>query len=400
MSANEASTPPGALHGYRIIDVSQVISGPIATRILGDQGADVIKIEPRTGDLTRGLGGARGRMAPLFATANRNKRSLAVDLKRPEGVEIVKKLVANADVFVQNFRPGAADRIGIGETALRGINPRLIYVSISGFGERGPYAHKRVYDPVVQGLSGLAAIQGGPRGKPQMMRLIVPDKVTALASAQAITAALLARERTGEGQHLRVAMLDVVVDFMWPEGMAYHTLTGKDMGSVSQPDRRDLIFETQDGFMVAGTVAHREWVAFCKAVDRPKWAEDPRFSSSAGLVKHAVARLELMAEVLATRTTADWLERLDAAGVPCGPVLSREELPHHPQIIANELIVESDHPLAGPMREARPGARFERTPSALRLPAPGLGEHTDELLREIGMDAAEIARHRADDLVA
>ncbi len=399
MTTNEAS-PAGALHGYRIIDISQVISGPVATRILGDQGADVIKIEPRTGDLTRGLGGGSRGMAPIFATSNRNKRSLVLDLKRPEGVEIVKKLVAGADVFVQNFRPGAAEGMGIGETALRNANPRLIYVSISGFGERGPYAHKRVYDPVIQGLPGLAAIQGGPRGKPQMMRLIVPDKVTALASAQAITAALLARERTGEGQHLRVAMLDVVVDFMWPEGMAYHTLTGDDVGAVSQPDRRDLIFETQDGFMVAGTVAHREWVAFCKAVERPEWAEDPRFASSAGLVKHAVARLELMAEVLATRTTTEWLDLLDAAEVPCGPVLSREELPHHPQIVANELIVESEHPLAGPMREARPGARFEGTPSALRLAAPGLGEHTDDLLRELGMDDAEIARHRADGLVA
>ena len=174
VTTNEAS-PAGALHGYRIIDISQVISGPVATRILGDQGADVIKIEPRTGDLTRGLGGGSRGMAPIFATSNRNKRSLVLDLKRPEGVEIVKKLVAGADVFVQNFRPGAAEGLGIGETALRNANPRLIYVSISGFGERGPYAHKRVYDPVVQGLSGLAAIQGGPRGKPQMMRLIVPD---------------------------------------------------------------------------------------------------------------------------------------------------------------------------------------------------------------------------------
>ncbi|MEE9280472.1 MAG: CoA transferase [Myxococcota bacterium] len=389
----------GALDGFRVIDATQVISGPVATRILGDQGADVIKVEPTQGDLLRGMGGGKRGMAPVFATANRNKRSVALDLRATAGAELVKRLVRGADVFVQNFRPGAAERLGIGEEALRAVNPELVYVSISGFGETGPYAHKRVYDPVIQAVSGLTAIQGGVHGKPQMMRLIVPDKVTALAAAQAITAALLARERTGRGQHVRLAMLDAVVEFMWPEGMAYHTFIGEDVAGATPPDRRDLVFETADGFMIAGTVAHREWVAFCQAVEKPEWLEDPRFSSTAGLAKYAEARLELMASVLATRTTAEWLEALDAAQVPCAPVLSRDELPHHPQIIENQLIVESEHPHAGRMRQARPATRFEGTPSALRRPAPLLGEHTDEVLAEGGLGSDEIARLRQSGVI-
>jgi crotonobetainyl-CoA:carnitine CoA-transferase CaiB-like acyl-CoA transferase len=390
----------GALAGLRIIDVSQVISGPVCTRILGDQGADVVKVEPLGGDLTRHLGsGGRG-MSPVFATSNRNKRSLALDLKNERGVEILRRLARDADVFVQNFRPGAAERLGIGASVLRAENPRLVYVSISGFGETGPYAGKRVYDPVIQALSGLTAIQGGVTGKPAMLRLIVPDKVTALSAAQAITAALLARERTGRGQHVRLAMLDAVVAFMWPEGMAYHTFVGDDVAQMRPPDRRELVFETRDGHMVVGTVAHREWVAFCEAVGRPDLHADARFSSAAGLVQNAEARLALMAEILAERTTDDWLERLDAAEVPCAPVLTRESLPSHPQIVENGLVVESTHPIAGPMREARPAERLDATPSALRRPAPGLGEHSDELLGEAGYAPHEISALREAGVVA
>ena len=206
----------GPLGGYRIIDATQMVSGPMATMILADQGADVIKVEPPgVGDLTRAMGGSRRGMAPTFAVINRNKRSIALNLKDGRGVDLLNRLVATADVFVQNFRPGRAEKMGIGEPQLRRVRPDLVYVSISGFGEKGPYAHKRVYDPVIQALSGLADIQADWRsGRPQMMRLIIPDKVTALTAAQAITAALLARHRSGEGQHVRLAMLDAVIAFM------------------------------------------------------------------------------------------------------------------------------------------------------------------------------------------
>jgi crotonobetainyl-CoA:carnitine CoA-transferase CaiB-like acyl-CoA transferase len=228
-----------------------------------------------------------------------------------------------------------------------------------------------------------------------MLRLIVPDKLTALTAAQAITAALLARERSGEGQHVRLAMLDAVVAFHWPEAMARHTFVGSDIGSSRPPDTRDLVFETADGYMTAGTVALREWQAFCAAVERPEWLADERFRSTAGLVKHADARLELMASVLRTRTTAEWLERLDRAQVPCAPILTREELLEHPQVIENAIVVESEHENTGRMRQARPPERFERTPSAIGRPAPLLGEHTDEVLAETGYTRDEIEALRA-----
>ena len=381
---------PGPLAGSRIVDVTQMISGPVATRILGDQGADVIKVEPPgMGDLTRALGGA-GRMAPIFATSNRNKRGMVLDLKQERGVEMLKKLVATADVFVQNFRPGAVDRMGIGEEALRAVKPDLIYVSISGFGESGPYSQKRVYDPVIQALSGLMAIQGGS-GRPRMLRLIVPDKVTALSAAQAITAALLAKERTGQGQHVRLAMLDAVVSFLWPEGMARHTLIGRGIGASRPSDVRELVYETTDGFITAGAVSDGEWVGLATALGHPEWLEDERFKTPAGRVKHADARLEMTAEVLATRSSAEWLEALDEHQVPCAPILQRHELFDNEQFIANELIVESDHPHAGRIRQPRPEARFDATPAGLHRHAPAHGEHTEELLAELGVREEEIA---------
>ncbi|TDJ00152.1 MAG: CoA transferase, partial [Deltaproteobacteria bacterium] len=316
----------GSLDGYRIIDATQLISGPMATMILADQGADVIKVEPPgSGDLTRALGGARRGMAPIFATTNRNKRSIVIDLKSPRGKELLGRLVAGADLFVQNFRPGKAEQMGIGELALRQMRPDLVYVSISGFGESGPFAHQRVYDPVIQALSGLASIQGGS-GPPRMLRLIVPDKVTALTAAQAMTAALLARERTGEGQHVRLSMLDAVICFLWPEGMARHTFIGKDIGVSRPSDTRDLVFETADGYITAGAVSNAEWQALARALEHPEWLEDARFKTPAGRVKHADARLRLTAEVLKTRSSAEWLQQLDAAQVPCAPILSREQV--------------------------------------------------------------------------
>src|SRR5882672_8102270 len=251
---------PGALDGFRVIDASQVIAGPLATRVLADQGADVIKVEPPSGDILRHMGGADG-LSPTFATVNRSKRSLVLDLKKHGALDALAKLLASADVFVQNSRPGAMERIGIGPERLCALNPRLVYVSISGFGEIGPFAHKRVYDPIVQGMSGLCDIQGAGTGPPGLVRVIVPDKVTALTAAQNITAALLARERTGKGQHLRLSMLDAVIAFVWPEGMAYHTFLGEDR-QIKPVPRRDLVFQTKDGHMIASTVAHREFQGF------------------------------------------------------------------------------------------------------------------------------------------
>jgi crotonobetainyl-CoA:carnitine CoA-transferase CaiB-like acyl-CoA transferase len=389
----------GPLEGYRIIDCTQMISGPLATMILGDQGADVIKVEPPgRGDLTRVLGGTSG-ISPTFATSNRNKRSIAINLKPASGIGLLKRLTATADLFIQNFRPGTAERMGIGEPAMRAVKPDLIYISISGFGEKGPYVHKRVYDPVVQALSGLASIQADASGRPRMMRLIIPDKVSALTAAQAMTAALLARERTGKGQHVRLAMLDAVVSFLWPEGMAGHTFLRRKDVPVRQASR-DLIYETRDGYITAGAISDSEWLGMARALEHPEWVEDPRFNTPGGRVRNVDERLEMTAEVLKTRTSAEWLKRLDAEQVPCGQVNRREDLLSDPQVRANGLIVETEHPHAGPMRQARPAARFEATPAEIRRPAPMVGEHTNEILTEIGVGASEMKSLRGDGVIA
>lgn len=392
----------GPLHGVRIVDLTTMISGPVATRILGDQGADVIKVEaPGAGDLVRHMGASKNGMSSTFATSNRNKRSIVIDLKRDEGRSLLTRLVESADVFVQNFRPGAVERMGIGETVLRAAKPDLVYVSISGFGETGPYAHKRVYDPVVQALSGLAAIQADrATGRPRMMRLIVPDKLTAITAAQAITAALLGRARTGEGQHLRLSMLDATVEFHWPEGMAGHTWIGRDVSTPGARYAQDLVFETADGFITAGAVSDVEWQGLCRAIDRLDWLEDERFATAAGRVANAGERLTMLQEVLATQPSAYWLERFEAEDVPCAPVLDRAGLIQHAQIVENELVVESDHPIGGAMRQARPAARFGGKNSPIGRPAPGLGEHTDDVLREVGVDATELAEMRRRGVIA
>jgi crotonobetainyl-CoA:carnitine CoA-transferase CaiB-like acyl-CoA transferase len=395
----------GPLEGYRIVDLTAMISGPIATMMLAEQGADVVKVEPPgQGDLVRAIGRARSGISPLFATSNRSKRSIVIDLKQSTGVELLKRLVSTADVFVQNFRPGTADRMGIGESVLRAVAPDLIYVSISGFGEKGPYAHQRVYDPIIQARSGLAAIQRDREtGRPHMVRTAVADKLTGLTAAQAMTAALLARERTGEGQHVRLSMLDAVVSFLWPEGMMQYTFVrdGDELGRQSRnPLARELVFETSDGFITAGTVSDREWEGFARAAQRLEFADDPRFKTSAARVENWDERLELMGEVLRTDTTAHWLERLGAEQVPCAPILECHELLTDAQIAANELIEEIDHPQAGRIRHTRPAARFDRTAARIRGFAPTLGQHTDEVLTEIGLQASELAALRATGTIA
>ncbi|MGH7915527.1 MAG: CaiB/BaiF CoA transferase family protein [Candidatus Binataceae bacterium] len=402
MPESFARSATGPLSGIRIVDLTQNLSGPMATMILGDQGADVIKVEPPgIGDFTRAMGGTKRGVAPAFAVINRNKRSVALNLRDLRGLELLKRLVARADLFVQNHRPGVAERMGIGEAALRAVKPDLVYVSISGFGESGPYVHQRVYDPVIQALSGLAAIQADVEtGQPHMIRLIIPDKVTALTAAQAMTAALFARQRTGEGQHVRLAMLDAVIAFLWPEGMAAYTFAGTNRSSMRAARARELIFRTTDGYITAAANTDSEWQGMCRALEQPQWLGDGRFNTPVDRIRNADVRLEMTAEVLKTKSSAEWLGRLRANQVPCAPVLSREEMMHNAQVVANQIIVESEHPHAGPMRQPRPAARFERTPAALSRFAPLLGENTDEVLAEAGIASGELAALREQGVIA
>jgi crotonobetainyl-CoA:carnitine CoA-transferase CaiB-like acyl-CoA transferase len=387
---------PGPLHGYRILDLSAVISGPYGTMILADQGADVIKVEPPgTGDFTRAAGNKSGGLSASFLNNNRNKRSIVVDLRHPDGVAVVKRLATTCDVLVQNFRPGVVDRLGVGEAAIRAVAPQIIYVSISGFGESGPFAGKPVYDPIIQALSGLASVQGGSdAARPRLIRTIVPDKVTAITSAQAITAALLARERTGQGQHVQLSMLDSVIAFLWSSDMGAQTYVGRAVSQQRAASFIDLIYETKDGHMSVAVMTNAQWAALSRAVGQPAWLEDPRFATTELRDLNIDARLELIQSELIKRPTADWMAILEAEGVPCAPVLSRNQMIDHPQIVATGVVVENDHPQAGRLRQARAAARFSGTPPEHRRGAPRLGEHTIEILREAGYSDVEIDRLR------
>ena len=392
---------PGPLHGFRIVDLTSMISGPLATMILADQGAEVIKVEnPDGGDHTRAANNRRGGFSAGFLNNNRNKRCIALDLREPAAKAALKRLVATADVFVQNFRPGVIDRMGLGEDVLRAIKPDLIYVSICGFGEIGPYAGKPVYDPLIQGVSGLASIQAGSdTERPRLVRTIVPDKMTAITASQAITAALLARERTGQGQHVRLSMLDAVVAFLWASDMGSQTFVGEDIPQQEAASFIDLIYETQTDYISAAVQSNKEWQALTRALDKPEWLDDPRFKTPALRGKHIDDRLRLTQEVLLTRPAEEWLDRLTAEGVPCAPVLTRTAMLENPQGGANGIIVEYDHPDAGPIRQARPAARFSRTPAAIRHGGQALGADTEAVLAEIGYSAAEIAVLRQAQLV-
>jgi len=391
---------PGPLHGYRIVDLTSMVSGPLATMILADQGADVIKVEnPDGGDHTRAANNRRNDFSASFLNNNRNKRSVALDLKGAAAKQALLRLVATADVFVQNFRPGVADRMGLGEAAIRAVRPDIVYVSISGFGERGPYAQKPVYDPLIQAVSGLATIQAGSdHERPRLVRTIIPDKLTAVTASQAITAALLARERTGQGQHVRLSMLEAVIAFLWASDMGSQTFVGGEFPQQEAASFIDLIYETATGYVSAAVQTNKEWQALTRALERPEWLEDPRFKTPALRQQNINDRLRMTQDVLLTRSAEEWLDRLTAEGVPCAPVLTRSAMIHDPQVVANDIVVETEHPIAGRLRQARPAARFSGTPATVGHGGPALGEHTEAILAELGYSAAEIAALQSKEL--
>jgi len=384
---------PGPLHGIRILDLTGMISGPMATMILADQGADVIKIEPPAGDLMRHYGVMRKGMSSSFLSNNHGKRSLAVDIKSPAGLEIVLKLAATADVLVQNFRPGAIERMGLGEDVVRAVKPDIIFVSISGFGEHGPYAAQRVYDPVIQALSGLAEIQADRQtGQPRMVRTVIPDKTTAVTAAQAVTAALFSRERTGQGQHVRLAMLDTMVAYLWPEASSSLSFVGDEVDPARGQMGLDLVFKTRDRYITAGAVSDAEWQGMCRALERPDLIEDERFNTVATRSGNVIERRALMSAELAKWPSADILDRLQAENVPCAPVLSRMEVLTDPQVIINGIIEVHEDAVPGSVRQPRPAARFSATPAAVRRLAPYLGADNGEIMTELGYSTADIER--------
>jgi crotonobetainyl-CoA:carnitine CoA-transferase CaiB-like acyl-CoA transferase len=387
---------PGPLEGIRVIDVSAILAGPLATMMLADQGADVIKVEPPgIGDLLRLSPFRRAGMGSFFANGNRGKRSVVVDLTKPAGRDVLLDLVRGADVFVQNFRPGAVERLGIAESDLRAVRPDLIYVSVSGYGETGPYAKRRVYDPILQALTGHVAIQKNPDVPiPDLIRHVVVDKASAYTTAQAITAALFARERGKGGQHVRVAMLDVALAFLWPDGMMKQTLLGEDVAPGPTLYEMYRLTETADGHLVYFSASDSEFHGLLRALGRADLIEDPRFQLFER-AKHVEVLGQILYDEFKKWPTAEIIARLIAEDVPVGPVNSLDEALDDPQVRHNESVLELEHPVAGRMRQAKPAARFDRTPTHVTAPPPLHGEHTDAVLAEIGYDEARRESLRA-----
>ncbi len=394
---------PGPLHGYRVLECTTTIAGPFASMILADQGADVIKVEaPGIGDVVRHLGTARGGMSALFALLNRSKRSVVLNLRNARGRDLLRRLVAGADVFIQNFRPGVVERVGIDEASLREVREDLIYVSISAFGAHGPYASKPGYDHIVQGMSGAAAVQRNREtGRPENVRQTLCDKVTALTAAQGITAALLARERGEGGQHLQINMLDASIAFLWPDGGANATILEEDVVVAPTLAESYHVREAADGYYCAVVLTDAQAHGLFRAVGHPELCTDPRFATTAARQQNLAELLEILeVDKPSPLTRSELFAAFEDEDVPCGPVYAdAEEVPEDPQVRVNGTFVESVHPQLGRMREPRPPLRFDRTPSAIRGPAPKLGAHSEEVLRELGLAASEIEELRGAGVV-
>lgn len=386
----------GPLAGVKVVEAAAVISAPYAAMVLADQGADVVKIEePGGGDILRYTAFSAGGLSALYANCNRGKRSIVLNLKHPEGKAAVLGLVAEADVFIENYRPGVLGRLGLGEDDLRAVRPDLIHVSVTGYGPTGPYSDRRVYDPVIQALTGFATVQVNPEVPiPDLVRSIPCDKATSLTTAQAICAALFARERGAGGQHIDVAMIDAALAFFWVDGMMGHTMLGEDVtkgGTLAQAYR---IQPTADGQLVYFTGGQNQWEGLLRALGRDDLLDDPRFdlANRAANLGEAGA---VVAETFLRWKTAEIMPRLLAEGVACAPILALDEVIEDPQIKHNNMVSIRQHATAGPIRQARPAARFSATSlEEGRLP-PLYGEHTDEVLAGLGYDAERIDAMRA-----
>jgi crotonobetainyl-CoA:carnitine CoA-transferase CaiB-like acyl-CoA transferase len=383
----------GALSGVTVVDFSVMISGPLAAMMLADQGAEVIKIEsPDQGDLMRHLGSTKGHMSGIFANNNRGKRSLVVDLKSDQGREVVLELIQRADVLIQNFRPGAMERLGLGYEALSALNPDLIYTSISGYGPDGPNSHHRVYDNIIQAASGLASVQADPAtGTPALYRTLICDKTTAYTAAQAITAALYARATgAARGQHITLAMLDAAIAFMWPDSAMDAALLDPDVARTPPIGAFYAPTPLADGYVTTSAVSDSEFRGLCTAYGAPEIADDPRFSTTAARSRN-VAEMRVIMKDLASKITVEkFLTGCETHQGPAAKVMTLDEVPTHPQVIHNEIFVEREHPAAGLMREPRPAARFSATPSAMGAPSAMPGEHSDQIVTELGFDPAAL----------
>jgi crotonobetainyl-CoA:carnitine CoA-transferase CaiB-like acyl-CoA transferase len=377
------------MHGVRILDLSIALTGPYAVALLADQGAEVIKVErPGIGDIARYLGVSVNGVSALYLTCNRGKRSIAVDLQHPEGVDIVRRPAADADVVVQNFRPGVVDRLGVGYEDIRAINDDVIYVSLSGFGSQGPYRDRSAYDTVIQAYAGLAANQADPTDEvPLFLRQTAADKVTALYACQAISAALFARDRGAGGQHIELSMADAVVSFLWADAAGNEVLLDSDHSQHSSFVAGFAPFRFDDGWGIVTPTSERDFAGMCRAFD-VDGADDPRLATIAERNKNrdlAEGLVDLCYAKAVDMTMAEASKRLDAERVPFAMVLRPDQLPDDPHAKEIGLFEERQHPIAGRTRLPRHPARFTVTPAMLGTNSPGLGEHTEDVLNEYGL---------------
>ena len=386
------------LDGIRVVDLSRVVSGPYCTMTLADMGADVIKIEePGRGDESRAFGPPfLGGESPYFLSINRNKRSCTVDLKSDDGRAILQRLVARADVLVQNFRPGAVERLGLDYDSLAPRHPRLVYCSISGFGDSGPDAARPGYDLIVQGESGLMDLTGEPDGPPTRIGTSIADLTTGLMAAQGILLALYARQTTGRGQHVRVAMLDAVVSLL-----TYNT--GNYFATGEAPTRRGndhpsvapyQTLRAADGWINLGIANDALWRRYCDAIERPDLRDDPRFATAPERVRHRAELIPIIEALTEERTVAEWMELLGAAGVPCGRIRNVAEVCTNPQLTERGKVVEQPHATAGAVKTIGQPIELDDTPARIRTAPPLLGEHTDDVLRETRYTDDEIRAFR------
>ncbi len=385
-----------------VVDLTRALAGPYCTMMLADLGARVLKIEaPDGGDDTRGWGPPfLGGESAYFLSINRNKQSVTLNLKHPRGRDILWRLLERADVLVENFRPGAMDRLGLGYAAVHERVPRLVYCSISGFGQTGPYRERAAYDLIVQGMGGIMGITGEPDGEPMRVGIAVADICAGMFAAYAIVAALRARERTGRGQWIDAAMLDGQVAWMTYMAANYFA-TGQNPPRAGSA-HLNLVpyqpFPTRDGFVNVAVGSESLWQRFCQSVGVPI-ADDPRFATNAARVAHRGELVGLLVPIFRGRTTAEWVARLLASGVPAGPIYQMSEVMADPQVRHREMVVELEHPRAGRIAVNGVPVKLSATPGAVRTPPPVLGEHTEGVLRDLGLSADEIAALREERVV-
>jgi crotonobetainyl-CoA:carnitine CoA-transferase CaiB-like acyl-CoA transferase len=403
MDVRLSGAPQGPLQGIRVIDITSMITGPLCAQQLGDLGADVIKIEPTHGEISRWMAPPqKAGLTGYYTQMNRNKRSLALDLKSPEGIAIIKKLAESADILVENFRGGVIDRLGIGYDALRALNDRLIFVSITGFGPTGPYADRPAYDPIAQGLVGMMHIQGKPfGGKPQLIQSAIVDKTTATTAAGAALAALYARDRpggTGRGQRVDVPMIDAWAANSLADMIPVDSFMPNDMQDPA-PLAVLRTFETTDGYVVGMALQDNHFQGLCQALECTELLDRPGMRNVGERVNDFGPWLDAIGEVMQRFSTGELLARLNAAGVPFGPVKTIREFAEDPQALHNRTIFDAEHPEAGTMRYVRYPGHLSETPACLHRHPPRLGEHSREVLHEAGYRDDAIERLIEDGVV-